>query len=49
MLALIRVTDDTTEAEIHECIALVSRSAPSDGRTARIDALLDELLERSAG
>lgn len=46
MTTLIRITDDTTITELLECLALMSRTADTEGRTRRIGALLDELLSR---
>lgn len=47
-MPIIRVTDDTTAAEIHEAIAHLSSLPTCETRERRIDALLDELLERRA-
>jgi hypothetical protein len=46
MTTLIKVTDSTTVPELMECLALLSRSAHTEGRMRRCDALLDEILVR---
>ena len=45
-MPIIRVTDDSTEAEIVEAIAHLSALPACETRERRINALLDELLER---
>lgn len=45
-MSIIRVTDESTAAEIHEAIAHLSELPAREARERRINALLDELLER---
>ena len=49
LMSIIRVTDDSTEAEITEAIAHLSALPACETRTERTDALLDHLNEMRRG
>lgn len=46
MAALVRVTDDTTEAELLDCMSLLPRDAWSAERDTVVDSLWAEVLVR---
>lgn len=45
-MALVRITDETTEAELLECMAFMPRAEWAADRETRIDALWAEVLSR---